>query len=157
MAYASRAHLEQRFGMDEIAGLAEDEDNPGFDRTSRALGDATAIINSYLGVSFRLPLPNGSETRWALLREIACDLARAELYDDASLDRVKELNTRAIGRLEKLRDGELNLVDDDGRACSKDQHGRAARPGPGLLPRITGRVSDHVRCGNQGQRGVMPR
>ena len=132
MAYASRVHLEQRFGVEEIRRLAEDPDNPGFDRTTRALEDAHAIIDGYIAVAYDLPLPNGTETRWTLLREICCDVARAELYDDASLDEPKKLMKRAIGRLEMLRDGKLNLVSDSGDVLPRRNVVARAGPAPAM-------------------------
>ena len=128
MAYATRLQLEQRFGVEEIANLAEDADNPGYDRTLRALEDAHAIIDSYVSMAYELPLPNGPETRWLLLREICCDIARAELYDDASLDEPKKLMGRAIKRLEMIRDGKLRLVSNTGE--NLDGRNVAQRSGP---------------------------
>ena len=132
MAYASRAHLEQRFGVEEIRCLAEDEDNPGFDRTTRALADAHAIIDGYIGIAYDLPVPNGTETRWTLLREICCDLARSELYDDASLEEPKKLMERATKRLEMIRDGKMQLVSDEGETLARRDCVRFAAQEPAM-------------------------
>ena len=134
MAYATRGQFELRFGAAEIADLAGDPDAPGVDRTTRALEDASAIIDAHIGAAYALPLPNGTETRWLLLREIACDLARAELYDDSIPDRVEAVRDRAMKRLEALRDGKLALVGDDGTVMPR--RNVAQRTGP--EPAVTG-------------------
>jgi len=128
MTYATRADMEDRFGAGEIAERAEDPDSPGFDRTAPALAEASAIIDSYLGVAYALPLPAGS---WPLLREIQCDIARTELYDDATLDAPKAMKKDAVKRLEMLRDGKLALTDGAGNIV--DRRNVAVRRGP---PRV---------------------
>ena len=128
MGYATRTDLEHRFGAGEIAALAEDKDNPGFDRTVAALAHADAVIDSYLAVAYALPLPAGRA--WPILREIACDMARGQLYDDSPLEEPKERQSRGIRRLEALRDGGMNLVDSNGAAAPRTNTAERIGPKP---------------------------
>ncbi len=117
MGYATRTDLEDRFGAREIGSLADDPDDARLDRTVAALAHADAVIDSYLAVAYALPLPAGRA--WPVLREIACDMARGQLYDDSPLEEPKERLSRGIRRLEALRDGRMNLVDDDGNVAPR--------------------------------------
>lgn len=123
MTYAGRAHLEQRFGVDEIADLAESGNH--IDRVDRVLADASAEIDSRIGVAYSLPLPAG---QYPLLLAIACDLARAELYDDTEHEAAEALAEQARDLLDKIVDGEAQLVDYVGRLV--ERRNRAAWRGP---------------------------
>ena len=126
MTYAGRAHLEQRFGVDEIADLAESGNH--IDRVDRVLADASAEIDSRIGVAYSLPLPAG---QYPLLLAIACDLARAELYDDTEHEAAQALAEQARDLLDKIVAGEAQLVDYGGRLVER-RH-RAAWRGPGRV------------------------
>ena len=121
--YAGRAHLEQRFGTGEIADLAESGNH--IDRVDRVLTDASAEIDSRIGVVYALPLPAG---QYPLLLAIACDLARAELYDDAEHEAAEALAAQARDLLDKIVAGEAQLVDYVGRLV--ERRNRAAWRGP---------------------------
>lgn len=133
MPYATRADMEARFDADEVRCLATPQDaemeNPA--RIAAALTDADAVIDSFLSTAYALPLPTG--VTYPLLTRIACDHARASLYDDQPLQAPAERLTRGIRRLEQLRDGKLNLVGSDGKAVPR--RNTAQRTGP--LPAMT--------------------
>lgn len=80
MAYATREDMVKRFGAGEIEDLETATDDPQpATRIDAALADASAEIDAQLAARFALPLPAGP---WPRLAPIACDIARARLYDD---------------------------------------------------------------------------
>lgn len=117
MAYATRADMEARFGAGEIAILADDPDDATVDRTVPSLADACAVIDSYIADAYVLPL--STDVTWPVLVQIACDHARAGLYDDSPLEKPAENMSRGIRQLEKLRDGKMNLVDSSGQVAPR--------------------------------------
>ena len=117
MTYATRTDMEARFGTEEVGNLIDDADGVAMARGEAALADAAAVIDSYIGTAWSLPL--ASDVTWPLLRNIACDLARAELYDDSPNEEPEKAMKRAIRTLERLRDGEVNLVDARGRVAKR--------------------------------------
>ena len=123
MNYATREHMEQRFGTEELEDLAAGGNH--VDRIGRVLADACAEIDAHIGVVYDLPLPDGT---WPLLREIATDLARAELYDDATHEVAQRLAGHASELLTKLVAGDAQLVSDAGVLAAR--RNRAARSGP---------------------------
>lgn len=135
MSYATRIDLEQKFGKDEIAGLASDPSDADADRTYRALEAARAQINAYLSVAYDLPLAGA----YPLLGKLQCDLARGELYDEVESDEVRSRVKAAMKTLEELRDRKIRLLRSDGTVCPCRQaprgHSTAGRTGP--KPRIT--------------------
>lgn len=107
--YAQVADLVDRFGQAELVELT--------DRTSpvptvldtavaeRALADADAQIDGYLGARYQLPLPSVSP----LLVRIACDIARYLLWEDRASDEVRERYRDAVRMLEALAKGIVTL------------------------------------------------
>ena len=116
MPYATWQDMVARFGADEMQDLdpshvaadpdAEPPVDENYPRAAVALDDAAAEIDASLA-RYALPLP-GSE--WPLLKRIACDLARAALYDDSVPDAVKASAAAVREMLKSLRDGELTLM-----------------------------------------------
>ena len=129
MTYATRQDLEDRFGAEEIAHRAADPDNADLDRTVQALADAAAEIDGTLAVAYDLPLAAGV---WPQLRGIQCDLARAKLYDDASLDAPQHFQKAAHMRLQALRDGKAQLIDQDGAAAPRKYTPERTGPVPAV-------------------------
>ena len=132
MGDATRADLEARFGAQEIARLA-DADTPagaaGDDaRIVAALADAAAEIDAALAGAFEWPLP--TPARWPVLTGIACDLARARLYDDDVPASVMDNARRARHALEQLGAGTLRLVDAHGVAAVRRRAMGARTTGP---------------------------
>ena len=105
----------------------------GPDRTETALADAAAEIDGALAARFTLPLGAGP---WPELTAIACDLARAGLYDDAIPKRVANRARDARRRLRELASGDRRLVDAAGAAETDDADLPAvAGPDPALTRR----------------------
>jgi len=120
MSYADRAALDARFGAGEIDDVLVDisknsDDHAGIVRS--ALDDASAEIDGALAVTYVLPLP--TTATWPQLVSIACDLARARLYDEAPPDNVIRRQRSARTRLRQLSDGRTRLVDDAGKAANR--------------------------------------
>ena len=131
MSYATRADLEARFGALEIARLA-DADTAGGEagdaaRIDAARADAAAEIDAALSPAFEWPLVGGP---WPALTAIACDLARARLYDDDPPKRVLGNAHRARRTLEQLADGRLRLVDASGAEAVRRRAMGARTTGP---------------------------
>ena len=131
MGYATRADLEARYGAQEIARLA-DADTPagaaGDDaRIVAARADAAAEIDAALSPAFEWPLAGGP---WPALTAIACDLARARLYDDEVPAAVTDNAHRARRTLEQLADGRLRLVDASGAEAVRRRAMGARTTGP---------------------------
>lgn len=100
--YCTSASFEARFGSKELAELLPEDDGREYSPVAQ---DADALIDSYLAARYALPL---SKT-FALIRAIAADLMRYELYDEAPPKEVTERRKLALEQLEMLRDGELVL------------------------------------------------
>ena len=128
MSYAVAADLRARFGPQEIdALLAQDCDGqPDETRLTAALGDADAAINARLAEAWDLPLPAGD---YPLLTAIACDLARARLYDDEMPDAVRLGARRARSQLSALVKGAGHLVSAEGVTVTRRAN-RARITGP---------------------------
>ncbi|MFM9881202.1 MAG: gp436 family protein [Burkholderiaceae bacterium] len=99
MTYAKAADLTARFGERELTQLTDRDDtgqtNVGL--VNRALQDATAFIDSYIGRVYALPLRGcakpvvvpGAAPEYVpppVLTRLACDLARYYLYTDLADD-----------------------------------------------------------------------
>lgn len=107
MSYATAADLIARFGEEELTQLT-DRDGVGlFDAVTvaRALEDASALADGYLGARYPLPL---SATP-ALLVGLVCDLARYALWADAVPEWVKDRRDAAIALLRDIAAGRARL------------------------------------------------
>ncbi len=125
MSYATRADLESRFGFDEIAAIAGDDD-AGTAKVNSALADAAAEINAVLASAYTLPLSG----TYPLLTAVACDLARALLYDEERPDVVRNNASRARKKVDKIRGGGIDLVDSAGKAAERRISGAALTSQP---------------------------
>ena len=145
MSYATRADLEARFGADEALDLA----GTGDVRIEAALADASAEIDAALAAAYRLPLGGaekspgtgaekspgtGAESSWPRLVAIACDLARARLYDDVSSAEVSARAEHARTALGRLADGEEALRDAAGRPAPRRDRATRKGPTPSMTP-----------------------
>jgi len=112
MSYITQAHLEARYGADEILRLADrDGDSiPDTDVLNAAIGDAGEVIDSHLAGRFTLPL---DPVPGVILR-LACSIARYHLYDEAPTRHVSDEYRAAVSALEKIASGELRLARPDG-------------------------------------------
>jgi len=109
MSYAVATDLRARFGAREIDCLLDQDADgtPDEGRLEAALADAGAEIDARLAEAYELPLPAGP---YPLLVGIACDLARARLYDDTENKTVMNGARRARTQLSELVDGSARLV-----------------------------------------------
>ena len=146
MTYATPQDLAARFGADEALDLA----GTGEARIDAALADAAAEIDAALAAAYRLPLGDGDGSRgtraedesrgtrggrtWPRLVAIACDLARARLYDDVSSDEVSARADRARATLVRLAAGEEALLDAAGRPLSRRDRAAGKGPTPSMSP-----------------------
>lgn len=110
MPYTSLPLLTDRFGVDELIQRTDKAApytgavvEPVLDR---AIADADAEIDGYVGTRYTLPLP---EPVPAVLVPIACDITRYRLYDDAVPEVVRQRYEDAISRLKDIAAGRLSL------------------------------------------------
>lgn len=111
MTYATRQDLEQRYDVAEISNLATDPDAPGVDKTVKALADAAAEVDAYVGKLYLLPLPAGD---WGVLTDIQCSLALSNLYEDPTQDKPQRERARGMKLLRAIGKGEARLADAGG-------------------------------------------
>lgn len=110
MPYIDRAGLEQRFGVDEIADLLDD-DNGGTESSAettsltRACEDATAMIDGYLSSRYTLPLASVPD----LVVGWAADIARFRLWDEQAPEEVRRRYDDALTQLRDLARGLISL------------------------------------------------
>lgn len=107
MSYASKQDLIDRFGADELARLTDRALGQTIDDTviARALGDADAMIDSYLAK--RAPTPLSPVP--ALVLSHACAIARYQLHQDSAPERVKDAYKAALSWLELAAAGKVTI------------------------------------------------
>ncbi|WP_170563032.1 phage protein Gp36 family protein [Ruegeria atlantica] len=132
MSYATRQDLETRFESEEIACLAGKD--PA--RLPTALDDAAATIDTALTAEYDLPVP-----ACPILTVIACDLARARLYDEDPPKQVLRAASVARRTLREIGDGSRPLVTVDKAVVP-----RRAQPGTTVVP-PAGPVACALRSG----------
>ncbi|WP_102798726.1 gp436 family protein [Bowmanella denitrificans] len=104
--YCTVDGLVARFGQQELVDLT----NPGQSqvdaaKAQKAIDDATATINGYLGGRYTLPL----STVPAVLVRLCADLARYYLYDNAPSEVVSANKVDALAFLKSLAKGDVTL------------------------------------------------
>ena len=122
--YATVDDLIDRFGEAEMIGLT-DPDNTAVQsaRAQRKLEDAHALVNSYVGMAYRLPLAgcakpapqpgNPQAVEYVappLLTRLVCDIARYYLYDDKCTDEVLKRYEQAKQELLHISQGKATLA-----------------------------------------------
>lgn len=133
MTYATRQDLIDRFGAGEIdaldAGAAgESEGDPRrYPKVTAALADASAEIDAALAASYDLPLYDGI---YPLLVQVACQIARHRLYDDAEPENVAERAMRARAKLGAIGEGKYRLVTSSGVLVARRTSAKAISPDP---------------------------
>lgn len=100
MAYTTRADLEQRFKVEEIEQLVEDDA-----ALADVTADAAAKIDGYLGL-YVLPLP---EPVPSLLVHLSCEITRYLLWDDRAPAEVRRRYEDALAMLRDIAKGTLKL------------------------------------------------
>jgi phage gp36-like protein len=111
MTYCSQDDVQDRLGADELARLADLDGDGTLDAAviSRALADADAVIDSYLGRRYALPVatPDGSvpdplRTRAVNLAVYFLKLGRDSVTDDVRAQHAEDmqwLQRASVGRV----------------------------------------------------------
>lgn len=109
MAYATLAQLQTAFGAAEVLAVADRDHNGVLDTgvVEAALARADAVIDSYLASRYSTPI---SDTVPVAILNIALDLARYWLYDDAAPERVQDAYTEAVAWLKDVATGKVVLA-----------------------------------------------
>lgn len=107
MTYAGLQDLVERFGERELAQLTDEAGGQAIDAATvaRALADADAEIDGYLGARYALPLTQVPP----LVLRLACDIARYRLYDDGVPATVRQRYEDAVAVLRRIADGTVTL------------------------------------------------
>ena len=109
MSYATQADMVSRFGEEELIELTDRADPPlgVIDAAvlADAIADADAMIDSYIGRRYALPLA----TVPAVLVQVACALTRKALFKDLPPDEVVANHKDAMRYLENVSRGVAEL------------------------------------------------
>lgn len=107
MSYATISDLIARFGEAEIVARSDRTGSGVVDTEAveRALADAAAEIDGYIGARYTLPLPAVP----AVLTRVACDIARYRLWQDAASEEVRTRYEDARRLLEAVSRGVVSL------------------------------------------------
>lgn len=107
MGYATQADLEARYGAEEVLQLADRNRDGVIDAgvIDRALADAEAEINGYLGSRYQLPLADVPQ----IVNVYACDIARYRLYADLATDEVRRRYEDAVKFLRLAAEGKVKI------------------------------------------------
>lgn len=107
MTYASLEDLQARFGAEEILQLADRNRDGVIDAgvIDRALADADAEINGYLGSRYQLPLAEVPQ----IVNVYACDIARFRLYHDLATEEVRKRYEDALKFLRMVAEGKVKI------------------------------------------------
>lgn len=130
MPYATQQDIIDRYGSDTLH-IAADRDNDGVLDTAaitRALDDATAEINVYVGARYDLPL----STVPTVLVKLCVDIALYQLATGtAGTDERRQRYEDAVALLKRIATGELQLGMDAG--TSDDNAAEVELIGPGRM------------------------
>lgn len=131
MTYATRQDLVDRFGASEIEaldpGVTGDGDAVTYPKVAAALADASAEVDAALAASYDLPLYEGT---YPLLVQVACQIARHRLYDDAEPENVAERAMKARAKLGAIGEGKYRLVSTSGVLVARRTAAKAVGPDP---------------------------
>lgn len=107
MPYATQADLETRFGSKELAKLTDRTAGSVINAAvvDRALVDAAAEIDGYLAVRYQLPLASVP----VALAQLACDIARYNLWGERATEAIKGRYDDAVRRLKAIAGGSFKL------------------------------------------------
>lgn len=108
MTYATLSDMIAQFGEPEIVQRTDRSDAGVVDTVvlDRALVDASAEIDSYIGARYALPLASTP----VLLVRLAADIARYRLYDDGVPETVRQRFEDCVSLLKRLASGDVVLV-----------------------------------------------
>lgn len=126
MSYATQQDLVDRFGEEELVQLTDRDNAPAttIDATvvGKALGDADALIDSYVGKQYALPLASAPP----ILTRYAADIARFYLFGErADKDHpVRGAFDLALTWLKDVARGLVKLDDGTGSEASAEGGGQ---------------------------------
>lgn len=107
--YCNQLNLQDRYGLDELVQITNptNPDATAVDtvRTADAIDDIDALIDAKLAARYALPLASVPR----VLRNIACDVVRARLYEDRITDHVSKRETAALRLLDDIAAGKVSL------------------------------------------------
>ena len=117
--YCTQIDLVDRFGVDELVQITNptnpDATQVDTVRVADALDDIDALIDAKLAARYALPLASVPR----VLRNIACDLVRARLYEDRITEHVASREKAALRLLDDISAGKLGLgLADNGQATA---------------------------------------
>lgn len=103
MTYATQQNLTDRFGETELLQLADRDDDGAVDAAivAAALGEADALIDSYVGRRYDLPLASVPP----VLTNLACAIARHLLHKDFPTEAVRKAYEDALRVLREISTG----------------------------------------------------
>lgn len=134
MTYATKQDLLDRFGETELVQLTDKVNRPASTiddvPVSRALGDAAALIDGYIGKLYRLPL----SALPPVLTKNACDIARYYLHGKAAEKDgpVERTYDEAVSWLKDVSKGVVTL-DVEGVAPAQAGGGSVQASAPGRV------------------------
>lgn len=108
--YITRAELEARFGVQEIADLLDDnhdgsESQAEAETLTAAVADASNLIDGYLASRYTLPLTSVPE----IVKVWAADIARYKMWEQRAPEEVRQRYEDALGQLKDLARGNISL------------------------------------------------
>jgi len=107
MAYAVLQDLIDRYGQTEILELTDRDQSGQVDEAvaQKALDDAAAEVDGYLGGRYELPLDSPPP----VLSRLTSDIARYRLYDNLAPDEVRNRYEDAVKFLRAVSEGKISL------------------------------------------------
>ena len=107
MSYATKIDLDTRYGITEIVERSDRGGTGSADAVvvSAALSDADNEIDGYLSVQYELPLVPVP----ALVKQVACAIARYRLWEEGASDIVRKGYEDAIATLKRIAAGTMRL------------------------------------------------
>lgn len=107
MAYCTIADLIARYGTEEILAIADRDEDGAADEVvvAAACGDAAAEIDARLAGRYRVPLDRPA----AVIRMLACDLARFRLLAGRPHEQAIERHKAAVDLLDAMASGAVSL------------------------------------------------
>lgn len=110
MSYATQADLEARYGAREILQLSDRANPPAgvVDAAvvAAALGDADAVVDSYLGNRYTVPITTPAPAR---VVDLSCVLARYRLMEQRATERARKDYEDAIAFLRDVSAGRAKI------------------------------------------------
>lgn len=118
--YAAQGDLETRYGSEELAQLTDRAAGTTINAgvVTRAIADAQAEIDSYVGARYLVPLSPVPD----VVNRICCDIARYYLHEDRVTEQVRKRYEDCVELLRAIATGkaQLSLAGDGSPAPTAD-------------------------------------